>query len=263
MTAPARTHCKRGHEFAIVGQTASRQCRLCARERDRERAKTPEFLASAKESIRRLRLQRRGRPRVCHWCFGNLLPSDHTRYHAERCAAAVKADRQANVEARRTARPPRRARTREERLRIEAIKRAWRLPEEKERDRATARRSWNRRVSTPEGRLLARLRPRVIKVLDGRIKHGRTMELLGCSAAEFRAHIERQFTPGMGWHNMGEWHVDHVVPCAAFDLSDPEQQRACFHYSNLRPLWAGENRDKSDLLPDGTRGRDVRGTGTD
>ena len=35
-------------------------------------------------------------------------------------------------------------------------------------------------------------------------------------------------------------------PCASFDLTDPEQQRQCFHYTNLQPLWAADNIRKSD-----------------
>ena len=47
----------------------------------------------------------------------------------------------------------------------------------------------------------------------------------------------------MTWenHTPTGWHVDHIIPCAAFDLSKPEEQRKCFHYTNLQPLWAIDN----------------------
>jgi len=70
------------------------------------------------------------------------------------------------------------------------------------------------------------------------------LDLLGCTVEELRAHLEKQFKRGMSWSNYGRWHIDHIRPCASFDLTDPEQQRICFHYSNLQPLWAEENMRK-------------------
>ena len=72
-------------------------------------------------------------------------------------------------------------------------------------------------------------------------KAGRTTELVGCTWAELRRHLELQFAPGMTWENRNAWHIDHIRPCASFDLTDPEQQKECFHYTNLQPLWAEEN----------------------
>ena len=55
----------------------------------------------------------------------------------------------------------------------------------------------------------------------------------------------------MTWANRRKWHIDHIVPCAAFDLTDPEQQSVAFHYTNLRPVWAEENQRKQDKIPGG------------
>lgn len=44
------------------------------------------------------------------------------------------------------------------------------------------------------------------------------------------------------------WHVDHIIPCAAFDLTKPAEQAKCFHYSNLQPLWATDNYRKSNKI---------------
>ena len=73
-----------------------------------------------------------------------------------------------------------------------------------------------------------------------------SLRLLGCSIQEVRALLEKQFAEGMSWENYGEWELDHVRPCASFDFSDPKQIEQCFHFSNLQPLWAEENRLKSD-----------------
>lgn len=65
-------------------------------------------------------------------------------------------------------------------------------------------------------------------------------DLLGCSIHEFKKYLESKFTKGMSWENYGKngWHIDHVIPCDSFDLSKPDEQKRCFHYTNLQPLWA-------------------------
>jgi hypothetical protein len=75
-------------------------------------------------------------------------------------------------------------------------------------------------------------------------KGGKTTEsLLGYSIAELRTHLERQFLKGMSWENMGQWHIDHIIPLASFTITgadDPELKRA-WSLPNLRPLWAADN----------------------
>jgi hypothetical protein len=90
------------------------------------------------------------------------------------------------------------------------------------------------------------LRTRIYQVLRGLRKHGSLCRLIGCSVDQFRRHISARFLPGMSWANYGQWHVDHVKPCASFNLADSVQQRACFHYANLQPLWAKDNIAKND-----------------
>ena len=87
---------------------------------------------------------------------------------------------------------------------------------------------------------------RNVIIANGSKKAAKTEELLGCTVAEARVHLESQFLRGMTWDNHGEWHIDHIRPCASFDFSDPQQQKECSHYSNLQPLWAKDNLSKSD-----------------
>jgi len=84
---------------------------------------------------------------------------------------------------------------------------------------------------------------RIYHALKGTTKKSaRTEALLGCSFFDFRRHMQAKFTDGMTWENYGQgWHADHIIPCAAFDLSKPEDQRKCFHYTNLQPLWGPDN----------------------
>jgi len=94
------------------------------------------------------------------------------------------------------------------------------------------------------------LKERMRIALKGKVKAGKTKELLGCSIEEFRAHLESKFHEGMSWDNYGQfgWHIDHIRPCSSFDLSDAAQQRACFHYTNLQPLWWLENIKKGATI---------------
>lgn len=93
-------------------------------------------------------------------------------------------------------------------------------------------------------RLKSNLRTRLWNALKGNSKSADTTELIGCSIESLMGYIQDLFKPGMTWENYGQWHVDHVVPCSRFDLTDPKQQRVCFNYKNLQPLWAEENKKK-------------------
>lgn len=99
-------------------------------------------------------------------------------------------------------------------------------------------------------KLMKRLRSRLASALmnaGGAKKAARTFDLLGCPIVWLEAYLEEQFVPGMTWENHGPvWHIDHIRPIASFDLTDPEQQRICFHWSNLQPLFALDNLRKSD-----------------
>lgn len=103
---------------------------------------------------------------------------------------------------------------------------------------------WERkRRSNPIFKIKVNLRRRIAHVLKGENKSAKSFELIGCSPEQFKIHIEKQFQCGMTWDNYGlkGWHIDHIIPCYKFDLTKPEEQRKCFHYSNQRPLWAKDN----------------------
>ncbi len=128
----------------------------------------------------------------------------------------------------------------------------------KKRKSAYLVRYMRERVKVDKGFLiLQRCRARVRSALrsQGAIKHRKTLRLLGCDTGHLKRHLESLWLLGMCWENYGEWHIDHIRPCASFDLLDPAQQRACFHWSNLQPLWAMDNFQKKDKwnapVPDG------------
>jgi len=92
-----------------------------------------------------------------------------------------------------------------------------------------------------EYRLTTLLRSRLASAIKGTAKRSSAKQLIGCSIPQLRQHLEQQFEDGMAWDNHGEWYIDHIKPCAAFDLSNEDEQRECFHYLNLQPLWAKDN----------------------
>lgn len=115
-----------------------------------------------------------------------------------------------------------------------------------ERIRKSVAASKKRRRSDLNYRLTGNLRHRVWLALRGHVKSDRTLGLIGCSIDDLRDYLESKFSEGMSWDNYGfyGWHVDHIKPCALFDLTQPQEQRQCFHYSNLQPLWAKDNFSK-------------------
>lgn len=106
-----------------------------------------------------------------------------------------------------------------------------------------------RKQKDPAFKCLKLLRNRIIEVLKYQttIRSSRIKELIGCDREFLVRWIEAKFTEGMTWQNHGVkgGNLDHMRPCASFDLTDPEQQRACFHYTNLQPLWERDNKIKS------------------
>jgi hypothetical protein len=115
-----------------------------------------------------------------------------------------------------------------------------------------AQRNWTRSkiANDLNYRLLSLFRRRIYSAIKANSakKAYKTIELLGCSVQEVREHLEKLFKEGMSWDNYGQhgWTIDHIKPCSLFDFTLPEEQKKCFHYTNLQPLWALENILKSN-----------------
>jgi len=105
---------------------------------------------------------------------------------------------------------------------------------------------YNRRKGDLNFRIRYNLSCRIYSVLKGINKSKNTMKLVGCSIYFLKKYLESKFTEGMSFSNYGKWHIDHIIPCASFNLLKPEEQAKCFHYTNLQPLWALDNIKKSD-----------------
>lgn len=109
---------------------------------------------------------------------------------------------------------------------------------------AAAQKAWrDKYYSDPQKNLARAIRRRLYMARKAQCKSGKTLEHLGCSWAELKLHLESQFQEGMTWDNYGQggWHIDHIQPLCAFDLTREEDLRIVCHYSNLRPLWQCDN----------------------
>ena len=106
--------------------------------------------------------------------------------------------------------------------------------------------------SKPEVRIAKNLRGRLNKILNvqNQTKKEHTLNLIGCTVTDLKIHLDKKFKKGMSWSNYGVhgWHIDHVIPCSKFNLKNLEEQKKCFNYQNLQPLWAEENIKKSNKL---------------
>ena len=101
------------------------------------------------------------------------------------------------------------------------------------------------RLKNPQWRIAHRCRTRILRVLKNIPKTNKTQDLIGCSWQELVNHLENTKVPGKDYTNA---HIDHIKPCASFDLTDPEQQKECFHYTNLQFLPAFENLKKGSKV---------------
>lgn len=113
----------------------------------------------------------------------------------------------------------------------------------------------NKRKNDPNFRLRKILGSRLRSALKGtgHKKDGSIICYLGCDIEFARKHLESQFTEGMSWETHGKvgWHIDHIIPCDAFDLTDESQKYICFNWINLQPLWYDENSAKNNKMPNG------------
>lgn len=111
--------------------------------------------------------------------------------------------------------------------------------------------SRRREQSKPHRKIRNNIRMRLIEWLNDP-QNITYKDVISCSPKQIVTHLESQFTPQMTWSNYGTyWHIDHIVPCAAFNHTHPLHLKWCWHHKNLRPLEAQKNLDKRDILPCG------------
>lgn len=108
-----------------------------------------------------------------------------------------------------------------------------------------------RKATDIQFKLLRNIRSRLSQVvkkgISGRTVSETTKSLIGISLKDFVRWLEKNLHGEMSFENYGDvWHVDHVLPCARFDLKNIEERQVCFHWTNMRPLEARKNMQKGD-----------------
>ncbi len=130
-----------------------------------------------------------------------------------------------------------------------AYMKEWR--QKRREHRRIYRRNYNRhrKATDINFKILYTLRSRLLQAIKKNVKAKSAIKLLGCTIDFFKEHMAAKFREGMTWQNhgkgAGKWHIDHIIPCSAFDMSRKEEQIKCFHYTNLQPLWEYENLSKN------------------
>ena len=114
-------------------------------------------------------------------------------------------------------------------------------PSVRQKENAYVKRKY---AEDPQFRMACCLRARFHKKVTVDNRSLGTFDLIGTSPAQCYRYIESLFTEGMTWDNYGLWHIDHIKPLCCFDLSQVEEQKKAFHYTNLQPLWAKDNLSK-------------------
>lgn len=103
-----------------------------------------------------------------------------------------------------------------------------------------------KRQTDPLYKIGVTCRNRIKKLYKGEHK---TSNLIGCCREDLIDWLIHNFTDEMTIDNHGVyWHIDHVIPCKHFDLTDETQLKMCFHWSNLQPLKATINLSKKSTI---------------
>jgi len=91
------------------------------------------------------------------------------------------------------------------------------------------------------------LRSKIHKMLHNR--KSSYIKYLGCDIEWFKEWIEFRFHDDMNWDNLGSyWQIDHILPINSFDFTNENDITICFHWTNLQPLQAYENRQITTTL---------------
>lgn len=98
-------------------------------------------------------------------------------------------------------------------------------------------------------KLARKIREKCSRVVKSVRPSEEALRILGCTQQFLKAWLEYNFTPEMNFDNYGKvWHIDHLIPISKFDLTDDNEMRKCFHWTNCQPMLARENQSKNNRV---------------
>lgn len=111
------------------------------------------------------------------------------------------------------------------------------------------KRRLNKKPKTIQQKLKESLRKRLNTLVKNRQRKNLYSDLLGCEVAFLMEWFEYIFRLdkhlNMEWSNYGKiWQIDHVTPCASFDMTNMQNQKTCFNWTNLCPVLKSYNLSK-------------------
>ncbi|MDC3332859.1 hypothetical protein OAV62_01315 [bacterium] len=113
----------------------------------------------------------------------------------------------------------------------------------------------NKKPLTEKQKINISLRRRLVNCVQGihTSKTSKALEFLKCSKKVFYEWLMYNLDiDNMKFSDFGNdvfsWHMDHVIPCASFNLLDTTDQKHCFHWSNIKPMLKEKNLSKADKI---------------
>jgi len=133
---------------------------------------------------------------------------------------------------------------------VKNLKKKWKTNNKVSHVKSSVRSTSSRRKKDPFFRLIGNFRRRTtiyLKQMKFK-KDGSMFNMIGCTPEEFRKYLEDKFLNGMSWDNYGMygWHIDHIIPISS--AKTLEEIKKLSHYTNFQPLWAKDNREKSNKI---------------
>lgn len=108
-----------------------------------------------------------------------------------------------------------------------------------------------KRLKDPANYFIHRVRVTGRNALRNQSSNHACSKWLGCTKEFFRDYLlnhPNSIENGYTVENYGsEWHIDHIVPLASFDLRDEAEVEKALHYTNCQPLGKVENLKKGSL----------------